>query len=410
MDELGLKKHSESFEYMDKLGLKVNKGYKLCTDIEQVIDHIDYWTDKRGDLGYEIDGMVIKVDSLEQRQVLGYTAKSPRWATAYKFPAEKKKTRLIDIEIEVGRSGTLTPTAVLEPVRLAGTSVSRASLHNEDYIIERDIRIGDTVLVQKAGEIIPQALEVDFAERNGSEEIFEMPKNCPVCGEETVRLEGESAVKCINISCPAQIRRGIIHFVSRDAMDIEGMGESIVGLLLENGLIKDISDLYYLNPEDLIKLERMGAKSYNNLDEIMSARAEDLIKIDEFGTIMSDSVEKFFQEEKNKETIERLRAVGLNFDNIEQEPSGKPMIFEGMKIVLTGTLPSMKRNDAKKIIENLGGRATSSVSKSTDFVLAGEEAGSKLDKANSLGVKVIDEGEFLSLLDLKTKEEVLERL
>jgi len=449
MDELGLKKHSESFEYMDKLGLKVNKGYKLCTDIEQVIDHIDYWTDKRGDLGYEIDGMVIKVDSLEQRQVLGYTAKSPRWATAYKFPAEKKKTRLIDIEIEVGRTGTLTPTAVLEPVRLAGTSVSRASLHNEDYIIERDIRIGDTVLVQKAGEIIPQVLEVDFAERNGSEEIFEMPKNCPVCGEETVRLEGESAVKCINISCPAQIRRGIIHFVSRDAMDIEGMGESIVGLLLENGLIKDISDLYYLNPEDLIKLERMGeksvanlmasieksksnelwrlinglgikfvglkgakllAKSYNNLDEIMSARAEDLIKIDEFGTIMSDSVEKFFQEEKNKETIERLRAVGLNFDNIEQEPSGKPMIFEGMKIVLTGTLPSMKRNDAKKIIENLGGRATSSVSKSTDFVLAGEEAGSKLDKANSLGVKVIDEGEFLSLLDLKTKEEVLERL
>src|SRR3712207_232247 len=371
MDELGLKKHSESFEYMDKLGLKVNKGYKLCTDIEQVIDHIDYWTDKRGDLGYEIDGMVIKVDSLEQRQVLGYTAKSPRWATAYKFPAEKKKTRLIDIEIEVGRTGTLTPTAVLEPVRLAGTSVSRASLHNEDYIIERDIRIGDTVLVQKAGEIIPQALEVDFAERNGSEEIFEMPKNCPVCGEETVRLEGESAVKCINISCPAQIRRGIIHFVSRDAMDIEGMGESLVGLLLENGLIKDISDLYYLNPEDLIKLERMGeksvanlmasieksksnelwrlinglgikfvglkgakllAKSYNNLDEIMSARAEDLIKIDEFGTIMSESVEKFFEEEKNRETIEKLRSAGLNFENIVEESSDKPMIFEGLKI------------------------------------------------------------------------------
>ena len=449
MEELGLKKHSESFEYMEKLGLKVNKGYKLCTDIEQVIDHIGYWTDKRGELEYEIDGMVIKVDSLEQREVLGYTAKSPRWATAYKFPAEKKKTKLIDIEIEVGRTGTLTPTAVLEPVRLAGTSVSRASLHNEDYIKERDIRIGDTVLVQKAGEIIPQVLEVDFDERNGSEQVFEMPKHCPVCGEETIRLEGEAAVKCINISCPAQIRRGIIHFVSRDAMDIEGMGESIVGLLLENGLIKDIADLYYLNPDDLVNLERMGeksvanlmtsleksksnelwrlingfgikfvglkgakllAKAYNNLDEIMSAKAEDLIKIDEFGAIMSESVEKFFEEEKNRETIEKLRSAGLNFENIVEESSDKPMIFEGLKIVLTGTLPTMKRNDAKKIIEDLGGRATSSVSKSTDFVLAGEDAGSKLDKANSLGVKVIDEDEFLSLLNLKTKEEVLKKI
>ncbi|MDU1174372.1 NAD-dependent DNA ligase LigA [Peptostreptococcus anaerobius] len=449
MDELGIKKHSESFEYMESLGLKINKGYKLCTNIDEVIDHIEYWTDKRGQLDYDIDGMVIKVDSLDQREVLGFTAKSPRWATAYKFPAEKKKTKLLDIEIEVGRTGTLTPTAVLEPIRLAGTSVSRASLHNEDYIKERDIRIGDTVLVQKAGEIIPQILEVDFDERDGSEIVFEMPKHCPVCGEETVRLEGEAAVKCINISCPAQIRRGIIHFVSRDAMDIEGMGESIVKLLLDKELIKDIADLYYLDPNDLEQLERMGkksvanlmasieksktnelwrlinglgikfvglkgakllAKAYNNLDEIMAASSEDLIKIDEFGTIMSDSVEKFFEEDKNKETIEKLRRAGLNFENIKEEKTDRPMLFEGMKIVLTGTLPNMKRNDAKKIIEDLGGRATSSVSKSTDFVLAGEEAGSKLDKAISLGVKVIDEARFVSILDLDSKEDVIDNL
>lgn len=449
MDELGIKRHSDSFEYMDSLGLKVNKGYKLCETIDDVIDHIEYWTDKRGDLEYDIDGMVIKVDSLEQREVLDYTAKSPRWATAYKFPAEKKKTKLLGIEIEVGRTGTLTPTAVLEPVRLAGTSVSRASLHNEDYIKDRDIRIGDTVLVQKAGEIIPQVLEVDFDERDGSEQVFEMPRHCPVCGEETVRLEGEAAVKCINISCPAQIRRGIIHFVSRDAMDIEGMGESIVKTLLDQGLIKDIADLYYLDPAQLETLDRMGkksvanlmasiekskknelwrlinglgikfvglkgakllAKAYNNLDEIMDASAEDLIKIEEFGTIMSDSVEKFFEEDKNKQTIEKLRNAGLNFENIKEEKTDRPMIFEGMKIVLTGTLPTMKRNDAKKIIEDLGGRATSSVSKSTDFVLAGEEAGSKLDKALALGVKVIDEAQFLSMIELKSREDVLSDL
>lgn len=449
IEELGLERHSQSFDYMKALGLKVNEEYKLCENIEEVIEYISYWTENRSSLPYEIDGMVIKVDSIAQREVLGFTAKSPRWATAFKFPAERKKTKLIDIEVEVGRTGTITPTAILEPVRLAGTTVSRASLHNEDYIKERDIRIGDRVLVQKAGDIIPQVVEVSLDDRTGKEEVFEMPHQCPVCGQETVRLDGEAAVKCINISCPAQIRRGIIHFVSRDAMDIEGMGESIITSLLDKGVIKDIADLYYMDPDILVSLDRMGQKSVANLmasieksksndlwrlinglgirfvgvkgakllasacgsmDHIMSASEDDLIQIEEFGQIMSDSVVKFFQEDKNKETIEKLRQAGLNMQVIEKDDKGIVKVFEGMKIVLTGTLATMKRNDAKALIEERAGKATSSVSKSTSFVLAGEEAGSKLDKALSLGVKVIDESKFMELLACKTRDEVDSRL
>ncbi|MBC2576176.1 NAD-dependent DNA ligase LigA [Peptostreptococcus canis] len=449
IDDLDIKKHSDSFEYLNSLGFRVGEQYKVCNTVEEILEYIDYWTKNRESLGFEIDGIVIKVNSIAQREELGYTAKSPRWATAYKFPAERKKTKLVDIQVEVGRTGTITPTAILEPVRLAGTTVSRATLHNEDYIKDRDIRIGDTVWVQKAGEIIPQVIEASIEERTGNEKIFEMPNHCPVCGEETVRLEGEAAVKCINISCPAQIRRGIIHFVSRDAMDIDGMGESIITMLLENEIIKDISDLYYMNPEDIIKLDRMGEKSvsnlmnsieksknnelwrlinglgikfvgvkgaklleqrYSNLDEVINANIDELKQIDEFGEIMSDSVVKFFDEEKNIETIERLRKAGLNFNSDKEKYSGINKIFDSMKIVLTGTLPTLKRNDAKKLIEARGGKATSSVSKSTTFVLAGEEAGSKLDKAISLGVKVIDEEKFMKLLELKNKEEVLEKL
>ena len=260
-----LKTHSESLEYLNKLGFKVSPNYKVFSDMDEIIKHIDYWTVNRSNLPFEIDGMVIKVNNLSQREKMGYTAKSPRWAIAYKFPAEQKKTKLIDIIVEVGRTGTITPTAILEPVRLAGTTVSRATLHNEDYINEKDIRIGDTVIVQKAGDIIPQVVEVVKDERTGDEIIFKLPEKCPVCSEPTVRLEGEAAVKCINISCPAQIRRGIIHFASRDAMNIEGLGESIVTLLLDNKIIKDIADLYYINKEDLINLERMGEKSASNL-------------------------------------------------------------------------------------------------------------------------------------------------
>ena len=244
--------HSQSLEYLHKLGFKVSPNYKVCNSIDEVIEHIEYWTKNRDSLDFDIDGMVIKVNNLKQRENMGYTAKSPRWAIAYKFPAEQKKTKLIDIIVEVGRTGTITPTAILEPVRLAGTTVSRATLHNEDYITEKDIRIGDTVLVQKAGDIIPQVVEVIKEERTGDEIEFKLPDKCPVCSEPTVRLEGEAAVKCINISCPAQIRRGIIHFVSRDAMNIDGLGESIITLLLEKELIKDVADLYYIKKEDVV--------------------------------------------------------------------------------------------------------------------------------------------------------------
>ncbi len=440
-----LKTHSESLEYLNKLGFKVSPNYKVFSDMDEIIKHIDYWTVNRSNLPFEIDGMVIKVNNLSQREKMGYTAKSPRWAIAYKFPAEQKKTKLIDIIVEVGRTGTITPTAILEPVRLAGTTVSRATLHNEDYINEKDIRIGDTVIVQKAGDIIPQVVEVVKDERTGGEIIFKLPEKCPVCSEPTVRLEGEAAVKCINISCPAQIRRGIIHFASRDAMNIEGLGESIVTLLLDNKIIKDIADLYYINKEDLINLERMGeksasnlvnaiekskqndlyrlinglgikyigvkgakvlAKNFKSLDEIINADMSELINLEEFGDIMANSVIQFFKEEKNIGVIKKLEDAGVNTKSIVSEDKGLVNIFEGMKIVLTGTLPTLKRNDAKEMIEARGGKATSSVSKSTTFVLAGEEAGSKLTKANELGIPVIDENKFLEMIEHTSKEDV----
>ena len=439
------KSHSESLKFLKDLGFSVSPNYKVCKSIEEVIAHIEYWTENRSTLGFEIDGMVIKVNNLEQREAMGYTAKSPRWAIAYKFPAEKKKTKIIDIIVEVGRTGTITPTAVLEPVRLAGTSVSRATLHNEDYIREKDIKINDTVIVQKAGDIIPQVLEVVKEERTGDEVDFNMPNICPVCSEPTVRLEGEAAVKCINISCPAQIRRGIIHFASREAMNIDGLGESIITLLLNENIIKDISDLYTINKEDIVSLERMGEKSATNLinainkskendlwrlinglgikfigtkgakilansfkdiDKIMDATSSELVNLEEFGETMANSVVQFFKEEKNIKVIEKLKECGLNTKAIENENDNINKVFEGMKIVLTGTLPTLKRNDAKEMIESRGGKATSSVSKSTSFVLAGEEAGSKLTKANELGIKVIDEDTFIEICKLSTKEEV----
>ena len=445
----GIDTHSDSLEYLKKLGFSVSENYKICKSIDEVIEFIDYWTENRGSLKFDIDGMVVKVNNIEQRNEMGFTAKSPRWAIAYKFPAERKKSKILDIEVEVGRTGTITPTAILEPVRLAGTSVSRATLHNEDFIREKDIKLFDHVIVQKAGDIIPQIVEVVKEDRTGDEKDFVMPSVCPECGEPTVRLEGEAAVKCINISCPAQIRRGMIHFVSREAMDIDGMGESIITLFLKEGLIKDVSDIYYLKKEQIVPLERMGEKSADNLikaieksksndlwrlinglgirfvgvkgakilasnfsslDEIMNADVERLQQLEEFGSIMSESVVKFFREEQNLAVIQKLKDAGVNTEASEDKSEGIPQLFEGMKIVLTGTLPTLKRNQAKEIIELRGGKATSSVSKSTTFVLAGEEAGSKLTKANDLGIKVIDEDMFLKLSEMGSKEEVLSEL
>lgn len=445
----GIDTHSDSLEYLKKLGFSVSENYKICKSINEVIEFIEYWTENRGSLKFDIDGMVVKVNNIEQRNEMGFTAKSPRWAIAYKFPAERKKSKILDIEVEVGRTGTITPTAILEPVRLAGTSVSRATLHNEDFIREKDIKLFDHVIVQKAGDIIPQIVEVVKEDRTGDEKDFVMPSVCPECGEPTVRLEGEAAVKCINISCPAQIRRGMIHFVSREAMDIDGMGESIITLFLKEGLIKDVSDIYYLKKEQIVPLERMGEKSADNLikaieksksndlwrlinglgirfvgvkgakilasnfsslDEIMNADVERLQQLEEFGSIMSESVVKFFREEQNLAVIQKLKDAGVNTEAGEDKSEGIPQLFEGMKIVLTGTLPTLKRNQAKEIIELRGGKATSSVSKSTTFVLAGEEAGSKLTKANDLGIKVIDEDMFLKLSEMGSKEEVLSEL
>lgn len=445
----GIDTHSDSLEYLKKLGFSVSENYKICKSIDEVIEFIEYWTENRGSLKFDIDGMVVKVNNIEQRNEMGFTAKSPRWAIAYKFPAERKKSKILDIEVEVGRTGTITPTAILEPVRLAGTSVSRATLHNEDFIREKDIKLFDHVIVQKAGDIIPQIVEVVKEDRTGDEKDFVMPSVCPECGEPTVRLEGEAAVKCINMSCPAQIRRGMIHFVSREAMDIDGMGESIITLFLKEGLIKDVSDIYYLKKEQIVPLERMGEKSADNLikaieksksndlwrlinglgirfvgvkgakilasnfsslDEIMNADVERLQQLEEFGSIMSESVVKFFREEQNLAVIQKLKDAGVNTEAGEDKSEGIPQLFEGMKIVLTGTLPTLKRNQAKEIIELRGGKATSSVSKSTTFVLAGDEAGSKLTKANDLGIKVIDEDMFLKLSEMESKEEVLAEL
>jgi len=431
--------HSETLEYMKKLGFKVSPGYKICKNITQAYEEIIRIGEERGDIPFEIDGAVVKVNSLKQREILGSTTKTPRWAVAYKYPAEKKETVIKDIWVNVGRTGVLTPNAVLNPVRLAGTTVSRATLHNMDYIKLKDIRIGDTVVVQKAGDIIPEVLEVGCEKRNGKEEEFVMPETCPVCGSQVVREEGVAAFRCSGIECPAQLFRSIVHFASRDAMNIDGLGPAIIETLLNKGFIKGIADLYYLHnrKEELISLERMGKKSIeillnsieksksNNIDRLIfgfgirhiglraaqllsenfesmealsSARVDDIVSIPEFGQRMAESIVIFFKQDQTKDTIDKLQKAGVNLKS-----SGKKKIkdnrFEGLTFVLTGTLPTYGRKEAGEIIESFGGNTSGSVSKKTSFVLAGEEAGSKLDKARELGIKIIDEDEFKKMIE-----------
>ncbi|MGI6778167.1 MAG: NAD-dependent DNA ligase LigA [Acetivibrionales bacterium] len=430
--------HSETLEYMKKAGFKVSPGYRVCSNIEEVIEAIKDIGEKRGETPFEIDGAVVKINSLSQRDMLGSTSKAPRWAVAYKYPAERKQTKLKSIWVNVGRTGVLTPNAVLEPVRLAGTTVSRATLHNMDYIRQKDIRIGDTVWVQKAGDIIPEVLEVAVDKRDGSEMSFNMPEECPVCGAQVIKEEGEVAYRCMGIECPAQLFRSIVHFTSRDAMDIEGLGPSIIESLLKNGLIKGVADLYYLNTkrELLESMERMGEKSVDNLlnsiekskqnnidrlifgfgirhiglraaqllaenfesiDSLMKAGVEEIIRIDEFGEKMAQSVVLFFKQEQTRDTVDKLRAAGVNLIS-----KGKKQTidnrFEGLTFVLTGTLPTYSRSEASKIIESFGGKTSGSVSKKTSYVLAGDDAGSKLEKALKLGIKVIDEDEFNAMI------------
>ena len=434
--------HEKGLNYLSDLGFKVSPNRHVCKNIDEVIEVIKNIGETKGNLPFEIDGAVVKVDEIEKRDILGYTAKFPRWAAAYKFPAEKKTTKLIDIEVQVGRTGAITPTAILEPVLVSGSTVSRAALHNEDYIKEKDIRIGDTVVIQKAGEIIPEVVEVVFDKRDGSEKEFKMPSNCPACGEEVVRLEGEAAVKCINISCPAQLKRNIIHFASRDAMNIEGMGPRVIDLLMENNLLKDAADIYYLKKEDLLSLPRMGEKSVNNLlesinktkdnhlsklvfalgiryigskaaknlcerfksiDEIKNATYDDLVNVDEIGSKMAESIIDFFKEDKNIKVIEKLKLAGINFQIKEGNNSEESTVLLGKTFVLTGTLSKYTRNEAKEIIESLGGKVSSSVSKKTSYLLAGEEAGIKLKKAEDLGVVILSEEDFEVLINEKTR-------
>jgi DNA ligase (NAD+) len=447
IEQNNINSHIKSLEYLSKLGFKINNETKKFDNMNAVYDYILYWQDNRANLGYEIDGMVVKVDDLNQREELSTTSKSPRWAIAYKFPAEQKVTIIKDIILQIGRTGKITPNAVFEPVRVAGSLVSKATLHNEDFIREKDIKINDKVVIEKAGDVIPAVVKVLVDQRDGSEIDFEMPSTCPECGGKTLREEGEAALKCINISCPAQIRRGIIHFVSKNAMDMDGLGESIVKQLLDNELIKDISDLYLLKDkkEELLSLERMGEKSvenmlnaiekskenelyrlifglgidfigskasklleknYENLDQIINASYDELIEIEEFGPKMAQSLVSFFKNPDNLELIERLKSFNLNISSKKQEANSN--IFEGLKFVLTGTLNTLKRNDAKKIIEDNGGKTSSSLSKNTNLLLAGEKAGSKLKKAIELGVKVISEDEFMSIAKFSSLDEVME--
>lgn len=437
----GIESHSEGLDYLEKLGFKTNKERRKVADIEGVIEYVNGWVEKRPNLPYDIDGIVIKVDSFDQQAELGTTAKSPRWAIAFKFPAEEVVTTLKDIELSVGRTGVVTPTAILEPVQVAGTTVGRASLHNEDLIREKDIKIGDKVVVKKAGDIIPEVVNVLAEQRTGDEVEFHMPTHCPECESELVRIEGEVALRCINPKCPAQIREGLIHFVSRDAMNIDGLGERVVSQLFAEQLIKDVADIYKLTREQLLALERMGEKSVTNLlsaieaskanslekllfglgirlvgakaaktlaqefgtmDQLMEASREQLTAINEIGDKMADSVVMYFDNDEVKELVSELKAVGVNMEykgprKVSAEDSDS--FFAGKTVVLTGKLEQMGRNEAKEKIEALGGNVAGSVSKKTDLVIAGEDAGSKLTKAESLGIEVWNEERMLEELN-----------
>ncbi|KAB7705263.1 NAD-dependent DNA ligase LigA [Bacillus aerolatus] len=440
-EETGITTHSGSLELLDRLSFKTNKERKVCRTIDEVISYVGSWADKRPKLPYEIDGIVIKVDSLEQQKELGATAKSPRWAIAFKFPAEEVVTKLTGITLSVGRTGVVTPTALLQPVKVAGTTVQRATLHNEDLIREKDIKIGDFVVIKKAGDIIPEVVNVIAERRTGEEEEFSMPTHCPECESELIRLEGEVALRCMNPKCPAQIREGMIHFVSRNAMNIDGLGEKVIAQLYRSGLVHDVSDLYRLTKEQLLHLERMGEKSTDNLlnaieaskvnslekllfglgirhvgakaaktlsqhfetmEALADANLEQLTSIHEIGDKMAEAVVTYFNQPEVSELIAKLQAAGVNMAYNGPKlaaVAASDSFFAGKTVVLTGKLHQLTRNEAKERIEALGGKVAGSVSKNTDLVIAGEEAGSKLDKAVQLNIEVWDEQKLLDELN-----------
>ena len=443
-DAQEINSHSEALEYLKAQGFKVSSMYKVCKTAEEVWAAIQEIGMQRESLEYDIDGAVIKTNNFKQREKLGSTSKFPRWATAYKYPPEKKFTRLLDIEVNVGRTGVLTPLAILEPVFLAGSTISKATLHNIDYIVERDIKIGDMVQIMKAGDVIPAVVTIDKTAREKEIDIvrkkFTMPQNCPVCGGVVAREKDEAAYRCMNSECPAKAYRGLVHFTSKDAMNIDGLGPAVLKVLCDEGLVTKISDIYRLNQhrERLINIDGMGEKSVDNLlasientkknelyrlifglgirqigaaaskvlakhfksmDAVMSADCESLENLEDFGKITAESVREFFTDSKNIELITELKELGLNMEYASPVNMGESgNSFDGMVFVLTGTLPTLKRAEAQKLIEDRGGKCSSSVSAKTNYVLAGEEAGSKLEKAIKLGIKIISEEEFKEML------------
>ena len=429
--------HTESLDYLRELGFKTVPTYKKCTRFDEITAEIERIGSERQDFSFDIDGVVIKVNDLAQRDVMGATAKTPKWAVAYKYPPEEKETVLRDIEVNVGRTGAITPVAVFDQIILAGTAVSRAVLHNQDFIDEKDIRIGDTILVRKAGEIIPEVLgSVSHGEDS---QPFRLPEVCPVCGTPSVREEGESVLRCPNVECPAQLLKNLIHFASKNAMNIDGLGPANMKLLTETGLVKSPADLYLLKKEQLMSLARFAEKSAENLitaiensknaeldrlvhalgirnigqraatllcekfgdmDSLLSAGMDDVSAIEGFGDVMAESVVKAFSEPHMRELIDKLRQAGVNMTYTKQSTGDDR--FAGATFVLTGTLPTMKRDEAKKLIESFGGKVTGSVSKKTSYVVAGEEAGSKLTKAQELGITILSENDLLNMT--KTEE------
>ena len=427
--------HYEELEYLEKIGFNVNPVRIPCTNIEEVKKAIQKIGEMREELTFGIDGAVIKIDNLKFREILGTTVKVPRWAVAYKYPPETKETILKDIICQVGRTGVITPMAILEPVKVAGSTISKTTLHNEDFIKEKDLKIGDTVVIQKAGDVIPEISKVVKEKRTGKEKDFERPRVCPVCGAEAIREEGEAAVRCTGIECPAKLFRNLVHFVSREAMNIDGLGENIIQQLLEKHLIENIADIYSLSFEEIASLKKNGkkfaqnlknsienskqndlyrlitalgirhvggraskllAKKYKTLQALTEAKFEELQEMNDIGEVMANSIVEFFAQEQTKDLLKRLEDAGVNTKAIEEETTDNR--FEGQTFVLTGSLQKFTRKEAEDLIEKFGGKTSSSVSKKTNYVLAGEDAGSKLTKAQSLGVNIISEEEFENLI------------
>lgn len=438
-DYLDIESHFEVLEYLKNIGFKINENIKKATGFEQIKEFCQYWQDKRKDLPYETDGIVIKVNLFKYQRQLGATSRNPRWAVAFKFPPEQKITKVIDIKVNVGRTGALTPVAVLEPVVIAGSTVSNATLHNEDEIKKKDVRIGDFVLVHKAGDVIPEIIRPLKEKRNGSEIEFVMPLKCPVCGSDALRPEGEAVRRCTSLACPAVQYEAIVHFASKAGMDIEGLGPAIVDKLLQKGLIKDAADIYYLKYEDIYGLENFKEKStknllesinkskskplsrllyamgirfvgshiaevlsdnYSTLDELMNAGFEELSSIFEIGPRIAQSVVTFFEQSQNRHVIEKLRNAGVNFRS-ERKSLEINKNFEGKNFVLTGKLESFSRQEAKEIIERSGGKVTSAVSRNTDYVLVGTDPGSKLEEAARLNIIQLSEDDFRKMINEK---------